>query len=75
MSAVGEAAADGERIDIGECVAGPVPEANLPHSGCVDQQRAAGQREQLARDRGVAAPTVLGSHGLRELALPRPAVR
>ena len=68
MSAVGEAAADGERVDIGEGVAGSLPEADLSQAGGIDQQRTAGQREQFARDRGVAAPTVL-AHGLRELAL------
>src|SRR5690349_8340472 len=56
--AVDEAAVRRERVDVGEGLAGAVPQAGHADAGRVDQLRAARQRQQLAGDRGVAAAPV-----------------
>ena len=56
-----EAAPQRELVDVGEGLAGAVPQAGDPDAGGVDQVRAGREGEQLARDRGVAAAAVGGA--------------
>ena len=58
VAAVREAAVRSQRVDVGEAVAGAIPQAGHADAWRIDQERPAGQRRRLARRRGVAAAQI-----------------
>ena len=68
VTAVAEAAALADRLDVGERAGdrfARVPQLQLAHAGRVDQDAAAGQQHELTAGRGVAAAAVGLAHFAR----------